>query len=145
MNMELLRYGIVGSGFVSRFHLRERVGKRLRLLRDVGMRWAGIYLELAQHLSTERIVRQHAAHGVLEESVGMAGDLGLGDRVVFTGFRRDERDVLRLLALADLFCLPTRREGFGVAAVLCLRSKSIVELVLELIPRPHNEPATCAG
>src|SRR5439155_9197565 len=41
----------------------------------------------------------------------MAGDLGLADRVVFTGFRRDERDVIRLLALADLFCLPPAR-GF---------------------------------
>src|SRR5439155_5258649 len=54
--------------------------------------------------------------GPLEERLrAMAGDLGLADRVVFTGFRRDERDVIRLLALADLFCLSSRREGFGVA------------------------------
>jgi glycosyltransferase involved in cell wall biosynthesis len=38
-------------------------------------------------------------------------------RVHFTGFRPDDRDVLRLLRLADVFCLPTRREGLGIAFV----------------------------
>lgn len=39
---------------------------------------------------------------------------GLGDRVAFLGSRRDVGD---LLAAADAFVLPSRREGLGVAAL----------------------------
>jgi glycosyltransferase involved in cell wall biosynthesis len=54
--------------------------------------------------------------GPLERDLrALASRLGLGTGVAFAGFRPDDRDVVRLLALASVFCLPTRREGFGVA------------------------------
>jgi glycosyltransferase involved in cell wall biosynthesis len=43
--------------------------------------------------------------------------LRLAGRVRFTGFRADDRDVVKLLRLADVFCLPTRREGLGIAFI----------------------------
>jgi glycosyltransferase involved in cell wall biosynthesis len=46
-----------------------------------------------------------------------AESLDIASCVTFTGFRADDRDVLRLLHLADVFCLPTRREGLGIAFV----------------------------
>jgi len=56
--------------------------------------------------------------GPLEAELrALAERLGIAPRVTFTGFRADDRDVLRLLRLADVFCLPTRREGLGIAFV----------------------------
>ncbi|MCE5231191.1 glycosyltransferase family 4 protein [bacterium] len=45
-----------------------------------------------------------AAHGIR----GHANELGLGDGAIFAGLRSD---VPRLLALGDIFCLPSWREG----------------------------------
>jgi glycosyltransferase involved in cell wall biosynthesis len=47
-----------------------------------------------------------------EDLVGLARKLGIEDRVVFAGYRRD---VARVLAAIDVFVSPTHREGFGVA------------------------------
>ena len=47
----------------------------------------------------------------------LARDLGLGDRALFLGRRGDAGD---LLAACDLFCLPSRAEGMGVAALEAL-------------------------
>ena len=47
----------------------------------------------------------------------LAERLGIAPSVRFSGFRADDRDVVRLLGLADVFCLPTRREGLGIAFV----------------------------
>jgi glycosyltransferase involved in cell wall biosynthesis len=47
----------------------------------------------------------------------LAERLGVAPSVRFTGFRADDRDVVRLLGLADAFCLPTRREGLGLVFV----------------------------
>jgi glycosyltransferase involved in cell wall biosynthesis len=54
---------------------------------------------------------------IQQELSGEAARLGIASSVTFTGFRDDDRDVLRLLRLADIFCLPTRREGLGIAFV----------------------------
>jgi len=70
-------------------------------------------LVLARHPDVRFVV---IGGGPLEADLRrMAEDVGVGDRVVFTGFRPDDRDIVRLLALATVFCLPTRREGYGVA------------------------------
>jgi glycosyltransferase involved in cell wall biosynthesis len=54
--------------------------------------------------------------GPLEQELrGMAAALGVADRVILTGFRPDDRDVLRLLALATVFCLPTRYDTYPIA------------------------------
>lgn len=44
----------------------------------------------------------------------LAGELGVGDRVLFHGFRRD---IPRMLKAADCFVFPSLREGLGVAAI----------------------------
>jgi glycosyltransferase involved in cell wall biosynthesis len=41
----------------------------------------------------------------------LAEELGIRDKVIFTGFRND---IPELLAIMDVFVLPTLREGFGV-------------------------------
>lgn len=43
----------------------------------------------------------------------LAQELGLADRVAFTGWR-DEQELADLYRLAQVFALPTRREGFGL-------------------------------
>lgn len=45
----------------------------------------------------------------------LAAELGVADQVVFTGFRPDDGDVLRLLAMARAFCLPTRYDTYPIA------------------------------
>ena len=47
-----------------------------------------------------------------DELRNLAAGLDLGRRVLFAGYRTD---VPRVLAAMDLYMLPTRREGFGVA------------------------------
>jgi len=44
----------------------------------------------------------------------LAEQLGLGDRVIFTGFQAEPQRFLRLM---DLFIIPSREEGLGTAAV----------------------------
>jgi len=55
----------------------------------------------------------------------LAGELGIRDRVVFTGFREDIRAVMDLL---DVFVLPARLpEGFGIVQIeAMLRGKPVV-------------------
>src|SRR5689334_4858414 len=50
----------------------QRELERLGLLRDVRVLPAGIDLELAHHVAAERAARQHAAHGVEQDGVGVA-------------------------------------------------------------------------
>lgn len=57
--------------------------------------------------------------GSSEEEAGerqLAGDLGIGERSRFLG-RRDAADIL---AATDLFVMPSKREGFGLAAAEAL-------------------------
>lgn len=52
--------------------------------------------------------------GVLPELRQQCADLRLGGRVTFLGTRHDVPD---LLAACDVFCMPSRREGLGIAAL----------------------------
>lgn len=49
-----------------------------------------------------------------EQLESLAEELNLVDSVVFMGFRKDPGDIPKLLAIMDVFVLPTLREGFGV-------------------------------
>ena len=51
---------------------------------------------------------------LLQELTDYAASLGLTERVHFLGYRRD---VPMLLSQADVFVLPSRREGLGMAAI----------------------------
>jgi len=57
-----------------------------------------------------------AFHTYFGEIAAHVGTLGLRDRVVFTGFLKDE-DVAALLNLAKVLLLPSLMEGFGLPAV----------------------------
>jgi glycosyltransferase involved in cell wall biosynthesis len=84
-----------------------------------------------------------------------AEDLGLADRVRFLGPRSDAAD---LLAACDLFVLPSRLEGLGVAAleamaaarpVVASRVGGLAEAVVEgrtgLLVPPDDPAALCAA
>ncbi len=51
---------------------------------------------------------------LLQELTDYAAGLGVADRVHFLGYRRDVPSILRQ---ADVFVLPSRREGLGMAAI----------------------------
>lgn len=56
-----------------------------------------------------------AGGGTLRESLEtLATDLGIRDRVHFVGLL-DRQEVYRMMAAVDLFCMPSRWEGFCVA------------------------------
>jgi glycosyltransferase involved in cell wall biosynthesis len=46
--------------------------------------------------------------------IEMAADMGIGHKVLFTGFLRG-RDISRVFALADLYVMPSVSEPFGIA------------------------------
>lgn len=53
--------------------------------------------------------------GILEEYLkNLSRELGVEERVMFTGFRTDVRD---LLWMSDCFAFPSKREGLGIAAL----------------------------
>lgn len=69
------------------------------------------------------------------ELEALAGDLGLSDKVIFTGFRRD---VARILAACDVYTMPSFEEPLGLAfleamamrkPVVALRSGGVPEIV----------------
>ena len=51
---------------------------------------------------------------LLQELTAYASELGVSERVHFLGYRRD---VPALLSQANVFVLPSRREGLGMAAI----------------------------
>lgn len=87
------------------------VGTIARLVPDKGLdcllhavsRLAGRYPALQCLIVGEGLLR--------DELQALATRLGLRERVVFAGYRRD---VPRVLSVLELFMLPTLREGFGV-------------------------------
>ncbi len=49
-----------------------------------------------------------------ERMIGMAAELGIGHKVLFTGFLRG-RDIERIFSIADLYVMPSVSEPFGIA------------------------------
>lgn len=77
-----------------------------------------VLLRAVARLDDPRIVCTIAGDGPERESLQqLAVQLGLGDRARFLGRRGDAGD---LLAACDVFCLPSRAEGMGVAALEAL-------------------------
>lgn len=107
-------------------------------------------------LADPRAVLAIAGSGPEEQNLrALATQLGLGNRARFLGHRDDTGD---LLAAADLFVLPSRAEGLGVAAlealaaarpVLATRVGGLAEVVVDgrcgmLVP-PEDVPALAAA
>lgn len=66
---------------------------------------------------------------MLEQS---ASDMGIGNKVVFTGYRKDVPDIMRCI---NIFVLPTLFEGFGlVFAEAMIAGRPIVATTVDPIP-----------
>lgn len=59
------------------------------------------------------------AGDLLHRSVQMAAELGIGHKVLFTGFLRGE-DVQKIYRMADLYVMPSVSEPFGIAPLEAL-------------------------
>lgn len=51
---------------------------------------------------------------MLEDYRRLAGELGISDRVLFTGYRYD---IFEIVHIADVFLFPSLREGLGIAPI----------------------------
>jgi glycosyltransferase involved in cell wall biosynthesis len=56
---------------------------------------------------------------MMHSIISMAADLGIGDKVLFTGFLRGN-DVQRVYEMADLYVMPSVSEPFGIAPLEAL-------------------------
>lgn len=56
---------------------------------------------------------------MMQRSIEMAAELGIGSKVLFTGFLRGE-DVKRIYKMADLYVMPSVSEPFGIAPLEAL-------------------------
>ena len=76
---------------------------------------ADLLAALAPLLRGEKALLRIAGDGPEQERlVALAAELGVSDTVEFLGFRSDLPELMRA---ADLFVLPSRMEGFGLAVV----------------------------
>ncbi len=88
----------------------------------------------------------------------LAAELGLGDTVRFLGAVADDDDVARLYRHADVFCLPSVQEGFGIVfleamasglPVVATRAAAIPEVVPDgqagLLVPPRDVDALAAA
>jgi glycosyltransferase involved in cell wall biosynthesis len=99
-------------------------------------------IDALPHASTVRVdvVGPEARPGLVDRLVGRARDRGVGDRVRFVGERLGDA-LLDHLATADRVALPSRYEGFGIAAVEAMAAG--VPVVLSDIAA-HRAHAGCA-
>ena len=56
---------------------------------------------------------------MMHRSIEMAAELGIGHKVLFTGFLRGE-DVQKIYKMADLYVMPSVSEPFGIAPLEAL-------------------------
>ncbi len=72
-------------------------------------------------LEYERNVRfvMAGSGDMIRRSIEMAAEMGIGHKVVFTGFLRG-RDVARVFKMADLYVMPSVSEPFGIAPLEAL-------------------------
>jgi glycosyltransferase involved in cell wall biosynthesis len=58
---------------------------------------------------------------MMNRSIEMAAELGIGHKVLFTGFLRGE-DVQKIYQMADLYVMPSVSEPFGIAPLEALNN-----------------------
>jgi len=61
------------------------------------------------------------AGDLMHRAVEMAAELGIGHKVLFTGFLRGE-DVQKIYRMADLYVMPSVSEPFGIAPLEALNN-----------------------
>lgn len=83
-----------------------------------------IFLKVAREVLAhyEKVIFIVAGSGDMKEQlINEAAALGISDRVIFTGFMRDE-SLRKLFSSADLFVMPSVSEPFGITALESLIS-----------------------
>lgn len=74
-----------------------------------------VILEAMAKIPEENIHFGICGRGPLEQELkDLANKLGIADKVTLFGFRND---IPHMLAAADVFCFPSKREGLGIAAI----------------------------
>lgn len=74
-----------------------------------------VILEAMAQMPEENVHLGICGRGALEQELkDLAKELGIADKVTLFGFRND---IPRMLAAADVFCFPSKREGLGIAAI----------------------------
>jgi len=98
-------YGVDGPFvlFVGTIEPRKNVAGLTRAFADV-----------AKDLATHTLVLAGGAGWCVDDIEGMAADLGIRERVCFTGYVKDARHRPALYSAADVFVLPSFYEGFGL-------------------------------
>lgn len=115
--------------FLGRLH--ERKGLQLLLPAFAGA---------LEHTPDARLLIAGPDEGMMAALTAQARDLGLGERVLFTGLLTGP-DRLAALAAADLFALPAVGEGFSMAVLEALACR----LPVLLTPGCHFPEAVEAG
>lgn len=108
------RFGFEGKVILSLGRMARNKGYDLliRAFAEVARREADARL----HLAIGGTDLKSAEQRILDDCKSLAGELGLGDRVVFSGFVPDA-DMADLYRAADVFVLGSRYEPFGMTAV----------------------------
>lgn len=74
--------------------------------------------KVLEHVKNVRFVMAGSGD-MTKRSIELAAELGIGHKVVFTGFLRGD-DVARIFKLADLYVMPSVSEPFGIAPLEAL-------------------------
>jgi len=117
------------AGVIPRMRLREELGlsddslvigtnARLEVQKGIDFLLETFRDVQAQEPRAELVIAGHGKQRLILEA--QARELGIADKVKFCGFRSD---IPVVLAGLDLFVLPSRTEGFGVALVEAMAMK----------------------
>lgn len=79
-----------------------------------------IIIRVLSKMSNKKVYYCIAGVGELKNKLtNLSQELGIGDRVIFLGFRKD---IHELCSIADIFCFPSYREGLSVALMEAMRA-----------------------
>ncbi len=135
-NLIISRYGVSGDKVEVVYNGVERIGKWsmddtvidkdekivLFLGRITMQKGPEYFLQAAKKVLevTDNVKFVMAGSGdMMHRAVEMAAELGIGQKVLFTGFLRGE-DVQKIYKMADLYVMPSVSEPFGIAPLEAL-------------------------
>ncbi len=137
-NIAISRYGVVGEKVEVVYNGVERNGNTAAPISRVGIRNDEKIILFLGRITMQKGPEYflHAAKKVLsvmdnvkfvmagsgdmmKRTIEMAADLGIGHKVLFTGFLRGD-DVQKVYQMADLYVMPSVSEPFGIAPLEAL-------------------------
>lgn len=100
-------YGLTDEEIVFSFMGRINKDKGIYELLEAFNRLSGKY----KHI---KLVLIGSSEGITEESMDSYQNIKIGDNLILYGFTQEPYNALQI---ADVFCLPSYREGFGMSAI----------------------------